>query len=407
MQVVYTGEDPAFFSPVYTKSMFLAGPSPRKDTDPNWREEALKVLEALGYDGVVYLPIWRDGPPDSSGKPFDYDGQVEWETKYLNACDLIVFWVPRNMQTLPSLTTNVEFGLWLQSGKVLLGSPPIAEHMRYLNWQAGQEGVPAHDNMADLLADAVTRLGKGAPRSGGERDVPLHLWVKPEFQTWLKAQYGVGNRLTGAKVVWTFRVGKNKERVFLWALHVDVYIAAEDRHKTNEIIIFRPDISTIVAYCRPNMYESPLRGGLGSIPAILNTEIVLVSEFRSPANNVKAMVSEVPGGSSPKAGVDPLVTASEEMHEETGLELTPDRFQFVGARQVAATLAAHKAHVYAVELDPREMRALKAEAGKAHGNHEDTEYTFVEVTTVGGLLSRSDVDWSNVGMILSVILTRG
>lgn len=394
MHIVYSGEE----SPkTVKKSIFLAGPSPRKSSDPNWRMEAFQVLEALGYDGVVYAPIWREGPPDEAGKPFNYDGQVEWETKYLNACDVIVFWVPRNMKTLPALTTNVEYGMWLTSGKIVLGFPEDAEHMTYLNWQGNHEGVPVFRSLLATLTKAVTLIAGGADRTGGERDVPLHLWDKPEFQTWLSAQKSVGNVLNGATVSWSFRVGKKKERVFLWALHVDVHIKAEGRNKTNEVVVFRPDISTIVAYC-PTQNTDPF--GMSSF---LDTEIVLVSEFRSPANNPTAMVTEVPGGSSFKPGVAPETTASEEMHEETGLHIEANRFKPVGVRQIAATLAAHRAHCYAVELTADEMLALKWEAGKAHGNHADTEYTFVEVTTVADLLKNPNVDWSNLGMVFQAL----
>jgi len=399
MQVVYTGE---VAPSVITKSIFLAGPSPRKDSDINWRPHAINILQDLGFDGVVFDPTWRNQPgqwppqqPD--GKPFDYDGQVSWETKYLNACDLVVFWVPRDMKFAPALTTNVEFGIWLTSGKALLGYPKGASHMTYLDWQGQHEGVPIHSTLGSLLKDAVDRLANGADRTGGEQEVPLHLWVKPEFQSWYSAQKAVGNRIDGAKVVWSFRVGKHKERIFLWALHVDVWIKAENRHKTNEVLILRPDVSTIIAFCRPEQgNKTPLY--------IKETEIVLVREFRSPVNNSLAMVVEVPGGSSSKAGVEPEVTASEEMYEETGFRVAADRFIPIGVRQIAATLSTHKAHVYAVEMTRNEMLSLKWDAGKVHGNEVDTERTYVEVTTVGTMLKSDLVDWSNIGMILAALM---
>ena len=394
MHIVYTNEDAP---EVVTKSIFLAGPSPRKSTDPNWRAEAFELLEAAGYDGVVYAPIWRDGPPDDSDKPFDYDGQVAWETKYLNQADVIVFWVPRNMKTLPAFTTNVEFGMWYQSGKVVLGFPDDAPKMTFLYKKGEEEGIESFGTLDATLNAAIRKLGEGAARTGGEREVPLHLWNKQEFQTWYASQTAVGNVLNGASVSWTFRVGKKKERVFLWALHVNVHIAAENRDKTNEVVVFRPDISTIVAYCPPTGIDGPL--------SFADTEVVLVSEFRSPANNPIAMVVEVPGGSSLKAGVAPETTASEEMHEETGLAIEASRFRPIGARQIAATLAAHRAHCYAVRLTPDEMLALKWEAGKPHGNHDDTEYTFVEITTVTALMKKNTADWSNLGMIFQALYT--
>ena len=400
MHIVYTGESAPLS---VTKSIFLAGPSPRKETDANWRAEAFELLEQLGFDGVVYAPIFRDGVTPAGlkeGLKDAYAGQVDWETQYLNACDIIVFWVPRDLKTLPAFTTNVEFGMWLMSGKIVLGYPDTAEKMQYLDFQGRLEGVPVLDNLSDTLAEAMARIGPGATRIGGERDIPIHLWKKPEFQTWYLNQKGAGNRLDGATVDWSFRIGKNKGLVFLYALHVNVWIASENRNKTNEILILRPNVSSIVAYCPPTGTAAR------TLEEVYGTEIVIVREFRAPVNNAEAMVYEVPGGSSAKPGEHPLVVASEEMREETGLSISADRFQYLGTRQLAATLTAYQSNVYAVQLTPEEILDLKWEAGKAHGNHEDTEYTFVEILTVGEILKGSLVDWSNVGMILSSLLGR-
>ena len=404
MHIVYTGESAPLS---VTKSIFLAGPSPRKETDANWRAEAFELLEQLGFDGVVYAPIFRDGVTPAGlkeGLKDAYAGQVDWETQYLNACDIIVFWVPRDLKTLPAFTTNVEFGMWLMSGKIVLGYPDTAEKMQYLDFQGRLEGVPVLDTLSDTLAEAMARIGPGATRIGGERDIPIHLWKKPEFQTWYLNQKGAGNRLDGATVDWSFRIGKNKGLVFLYALHVDVWIASENRNKTNEVVIFRPDISAIVAVCRPDpktfVYDKRNPTGY-----LMSTEVVLVREFRSPANNDLAMVREVPGGSSFKVGKPPEVTAAEEMFEETGLSVGADRFVPVGVRQIASTLSAHRAHVYAVELTPADILALKWEDGKPHGNEEDTERTYVEVTTLGELLAANTVDWANVGMIFQTLFT--
>jgi 8-oxo-dGTP pyrophosphatase MutT (NUDIX family) len=392
MHLVYTGEEaPQSF----TKSMFLAGPSPRNHADPNWREEAVKILEELDYEGVVFLPIWRDGPQDT--KTHDYDSQVDWENKYLEMADCVVFWVPRDLKVLPAFTTNVEFGLWLNSGKAVLGYPPGAEKMRYLDWQAGQHGVPVLTTLKETLEQAIQNMGWGALRIGGEREVPLFIWEKPEFQSWYKAQTGAGNRLDGCKVVWTFRVGKNKERLFLWALHVDVWIAAEDRHKTNEIVLFRPDISTIVAYTHAEWDEE-----LDNHESLLDTTIAIVKEFRSPAVSEDGYIRELPGGSALKGDKDPLAVAAEELEEETGVVLDPSRFRFVDARQIAGTLSAHYAHVFAVELTAEEMKELEDDS-EVHGVEEDTERTYVETYRLGDLLN-GDVDWANMGMIMSALL---
>ncbi|HCC22694.1 TPA: NUDIX hydrolase [Candidatus Falkowbacteria bacterium] len=383
MQVVYARESPP---EEITKSIFLAGPSPRDDSHLNWRVEALEILQRIGYDGVVFIPLPRDGNWSHS-----YDSQVIWESTYLHMADLIVFWIPRDLHALPAFTTNVEFGWWFSSGKATLGFPVHAPKMRYLEHHAKDECVSIFYTLEDTLQGVVQKLGDGSLRVGGQREVPLYIWKTNHFQAWHRAQVGAGNRLDGAKVVWTFRVGPQKNFVFFWAIHVDVYIANEDRHKTNEVVISRPDIATIVAY-RP-------------APDVLDSQVVLIREFRSPATTDDGFIREVPGGSSWKPGENPFVTAAHELAEETGFSVEASRLRFVGARQVAGTLSAHKAHVFACEVTDEELESLRQQKGVAHGVVEDTERTYVEVHRLGDLIdSRSNaVDWSMLGMILTVL----
>jgi len=390
MIVVYTGEQPP---DTFASSIFLAGPSPRKPADPNWRAEAIQILDRLGYQGVVFAPVWRD--PNAPGA-FDYDKQIWWERKHLNMSDQIVFWVPRDLQTLPGFTTNVEYGVWLRSGKIMLGSPEGAPKMDYLDWWACREHVDNYRDLGLMLRGAIDKLGAGALRSGGQREVPLHLWQKSEFQHWLSCQEGE-NRLEGAEVVWTFRVGARKEKTFLWALHIRVWIASEQRSKVNEVVVFRPDVSAIVAY-RDRWPDD------GYDRTIMDTEIVLVREFRSPAANVTAMVHELPGGSSVRPGVDPKSVAADEFREETALTIDASRFRSVGVRQIAATLSAHRGHVFKVALTAEEMAELRAHAETPKGNHADTEYTWVEILTVRELLANENVDWSNLGMVFHALM---
>lgn len=383
MIVVYTGETAP---ESYASSIFLAGPSPRKPSDRNWREEALKILEEANFNGVVFAPIYRDAK--KLDESFDYDAQIEWETKHLNASDIVAFWVPRDLKELPGFTTNVEFGLWVKSGKVLLGSPPDAEKMAYLNWWADKESVETFDDLTKLLKRAVEKLEVGEPRTGGERDVPLHLWKKPEFQTWLWAQKNVGNRLDGAKVVWTFRVGPAKQNTILWALQVNIWVARENRAKTNEVVIFRPNIAAVVVFCRGE--------------TILDSEVLLVREFRSATTSYDAMVHELPGGSSPSAQ-DPQEIVLAELKEETNLEVPPDRLRYLVNRQIASTLCAHSADLFAIEVSPKEMLTMKWMEGSAFGKREDGEITYLEIRKLRDLLQDGGIDWANMGMILQAV----
>lgn len=393
METVYTNEE---MPETLTKSIFLAGPSLRPGQEEemtSWRKGALKYLEDSGFTGTVFVPENRDGKFE---KDFSYDNQVEWEEKYLNVADCIVFWVPRDLSRdsqgnlkLGALTTNVEWGTWASSGKVVFGAPKDADKVTYLQYYADKYNVPSADSLEETLDHALEMLGNGSERSGGERFIPLLVWKIPSFEAWYKAQKRAGNSLNDARLLYTFRPGF-KKFVFLWVLKVSVHVASENRNKDNEFVLARTDISSVCMY-RVNT-DAPL-----------DTEFVLIKEFRSPAATKDGFIREIPGGSSVKPEEDPEVTAAHEVHEETGFYLDPARLKAHGALQLAGTLSSHKAHLYSVELNEEEIEWFKSQDGIKHGNIEDTEMTFIEVKPLYEIINEQLVDWTNLGMILTVL----
>lgn len=384
MKIVYAGEEmPQSFS----KSLFLAGPTPRnRDEVESWRPDAIKILEDKGYDGVVFVP-----EPRSGKFKHNYDDQVEWEETYLNVADCIVFWVPRDLTLdskdfpkMAAFTTNVEWGAWAHSGKVVFGSPKDADKVSYLQYYADKYKVPSATTLTETLDNAMEMIGDGDLRKEGECYVPLLVWNTPAFKSWYAAQVEAGNELVDARLLYTFRPGY-KDFVFLWILRVNIYITSEKRNKTNEFVLSRPDISSVMMW-RPDEITGDI-------------EVVLVKEFRSPAATDDGFIRELPGGS---ADATPEETASEEIHEETGFYLDPKRLKLENVRQLAGTLSSHKSHFYSVKLDEEEMDWFKSQDGIVHGKEEDTERTFVEVHRVSKLIENNWVDWSTLGMILSV-----
>lgn len=149
MKVIYTTE------PIEKgkQSIFLAGPSPRSDNVSSWRSDAIKYLEDIGFDGIVYNPEHRDGQAGfaKAGYPAD------WEHEAIESSTVLVFWIPRDMETMPALTTNVEFGYFVDAHSIMLyGRPDNAPKNRYLDWLFHKKRpyTPIYKQLNPLMQEA-------------------------------------------------------------------------------------------------------------------------------------------------------------------------------------------------------------------------------------------------------------
>ncbi len=372
----------------YSKSIFLAGPTPRNKDVSSWRPEAIHILKQLGYDGVVFVPETSDGNWKRS-----YDSQIEWEETYLHYADVIVFWVPREFPNMPALTTNVEWGMWHDSGKIVFGAPREAVSVSYLEYYASKAQCSRNYELRQTLVNALLLIGAGSYRLRGETAIPLSLWNTASFQLWYSALKTAGNILEGGRVEWTFRVGPKRDIILFWAFRAKIWVAGEGRFKENEVVIGRPDIASVVMYHRPH-------AGC-ELSAI---KVVLVREFRSSVSNLSGFVTELPGGSSLRPGQDIKTMMIGECKEEAGVTIDPQRLIIVSQRrQVSATVSTHTAMVGFLNLSMQEMSQIEALIGSVHGNEQETECTYVEVKTVADILKDDNVDWATLGMILSVL----
>ncbi len=140
-----------------TPSIFLAGPTPRDAETPSWRPEALRLLGDQGWQGRVFVPEPRNGP---MGKWPDPNAQTQWEYHLLTVADCIAFWIPRNMKDMPGLTTNIEFGLFARSKKVVLGFPSGAEKVGSNEFYARLFGISVWGDLSQTM-DAARALAEG------------------------------------------------------------------------------------------------------------------------------------------------------------------------------------------------------------------------------------------------------
>lgn len=111
-------------------SVFLAGPTPRDKDTPSWRPAVIEIFKNYDFDGCIFVPEWDWSLGEMQ---CDYNTQIEWELEALEKADVIGFWVPRDLKKMPAFTTNVEFGLYLKSNKIVYGRPNDAPKMRYLD----------------------------------------------------------------------------------------------------------------------------------------------------------------------------------------------------------------------------------------------------------------------------------
>ena len=389
-----------------TQSIFLEGPSPRSQDVADCRHEFIATLQKLGFTGTLYIPIPRNRFYSTGSfeneMGWTYDGQVAWEQGARAMSDVLLCWVDRRIDRtredlgMPGFTTNVEFGEDLHTGKLVYGRPDGAHKVSYLDQCVANAGMAVHTTIESACREAMERLGEGAKRVGGETQVPLFIWRTKAFQTWYGNLLHAGNRLDGAKVLSHVSFGSAVTPfVFSYTMKVKVWVASEQRHKSNEIIVARPDISAVVAIHRSE--EGVLR-------------VVLVREFRSPVNNELGMVYELPAGSCRDDTMSPDENAQQELHEETGLLIEDaSRFRQVGCRQLAATFSTHRAHVLAVELEDHEFDRLVASQGVAFGEPaatESGERTFVEISDVARIFDLP-VDYSTLGMIYEALRVFG
>jgi hypothetical protein len=106
--------------PSDTRSVFLAG-SIDMGSATNW--QATLAGELADLDGVVLnprRPAWDSSWAQVKDNP-EFRGQVEWELRGLEQATVIAMWFEPTSQ---APITLLELGLWVRSGKVVVGCPP-------------------------------------------------------------------------------------------------------------------------------------------------------------------------------------------------------------------------------------------------------------------------------------------
>lgn len=159
MKLVYAPEK---IDVVDWNSVFLAGPTPRDQSVPSWRPEAIQLFSDMNFNGSLYLPEPRNGEFSHA-----YEDQADWEHLGIANAGVVLFWVPRDIAGgMPAFTTNVEFG-WVvrmayEEGtpqRIFYGRPENADKCKYLDWlyQKYMDKQP-YDDLASMIKCVVDWL---------------------------------------------------------------------------------------------------------------------------------------------------------------------------------------------------------------------------------------------------------
>ncbi len=139
--------------------IFLAGPTRRNSKYKNsWRKSAIDIFESKGYDGIIYIPEYKNNQPFEETIS-NIHRQTDWEWEALGKASVILFWIPRELPDMPAFTTNVEFGRYtaLTPHKVVLGYPKEAVKMRYLDYLYNKAcNRTSKTSLEDTINEALT-----------------------------------------------------------------------------------------------------------------------------------------------------------------------------------------------------------------------------------------------------------
>lgn len=66
--------------------------------------------------------------------------------------------IPRDMRTLPGLTTNIEFGEYLHSGKIVVGFPETSDNNRYIYYRCAYDKIPCFNSLEECVDNVLSRF---------------------------------------------------------------------------------------------------------------------------------------------------------------------------------------------------------------------------------------------------------
>jgi len=140
--------------------IFLAGPTPRTSGEPSWRHKAIGLFDRVSKYVNLLIPEEPRGGLSGMDDPDKYEDQVEWEHTGLKRAAVIMFWIPRDLERMPGFTTNIEFGMYMQSGKIVVGAPSEAKKMSYIRECCARYNIPLTSTLEGTVQSSLELLDR-------------------------------------------------------------------------------------------------------------------------------------------------------------------------------------------------------------------------------------------------------
>lgn len=156
MKLVYTGEHCQNFR----NSIFLAGCSYRDGSlnSMSWRREIELIIQQKEVETSVEFTLIIPEMNPNIPLYLTSEDIYRWETFMLSRSSSILFWIPRDMQDLPGLTTNIEFGEWMSKEGVFVGYPDDAEKNGSIKVRCEHYNKVIHNNLYGLVQAVIDDL---------------------------------------------------------------------------------------------------------------------------------------------------------------------------------------------------------------------------------------------------------
>lgn len=123
----------------------------------SWEEYSSDVFEPFQPDPVEFFPTYIPVNLKSLSDTFPKEKIYAWERNCLRNCDILLFWVDRDMEVGRfALTTNIEFGNFYSADKyVICGSPKNADKVDYMKYvwekEMGRKWYSSYEDMAEAV----------------------------------------------------------------------------------------------------------------------------------------------------------------------------------------------------------------------------------------------------------------